>query len=445
MTTLDKRTVQKLSELIQVRSVSKADYTEDKKEFARLQRVLAKSFPQVHKRLKKETVGGYGLLYTWEGRDAKALPVLLMAHLDVVPAEDEGSWVHPPFSGKIDGSHVWGRGALDTKVSAFAILEAVERLCAKGGRPLKTVYIAFGMDEEVGGQRGAKAIAEKLRERKLRFEYVLDEGATMVEGMLSFVRAPIALIGIAEKGRLTAELIAEDEEGGHSSFPEKHTAIGLLSEAVRRIESHPFPCRMTYATRQFLSALAPHAPFPLRFLLRHTRLFKGILISALKKDKTTRALLHTTQAVTVIRGGTQENVLPSRADALINLRILPGETITTVLNRYRRIVKNTGIRISAWEKWQPSNPVKPCDIRKPSYAALCAAVAESIPEAVCVPYLVTASTDSRFFEGLTDSIYRFVPLRLSKEELGAIHGKNERVSFENMALAVRFYLSLLTS
>ena len=211
------------------------------KEFLALHEYLKETFPKVHSGLTKETINDYSLLYTWKGSDETLKPILLMAHLDVVPVEpaSEADWQHPPFEGQIQDGYIWGRGALDDKAGVMGLLEAVETLLAEGFRPKRTIYLAFGHDEELGGPNGAAKIAELLLSRKVELDYVLDEGLIIANGILP-VSKPVALIGIAEKGFVSLELSVETE-GGHSSMPPPNTAIGILSEAVNKLEEGQMP------------------------------------------------------------------------------------------------------------------------------------------------------------------------------------------------------------
>src|SRR5512142_1398417 len=153
---------QRLAGALTFKTVSYQDSSAfDAHEFEGFQRYLDDSFPKVHATLNREQVNGYGLLYQWTGSDSSLAPLVLLAHQDVVPIEPgtEGHWTEPPFGGHIAGGYVWGRGALDDKGSLVGALEAVEHLLASGAKPRRTVYLAFGYDEEVGGRRGAAHIA----------------------------------------------------------------------------------------------------------------------------------------------------------------------------------------------------------------------------------------------------------------------------------------------
>ena len=232
--------VTRLSEAIQFKTISFESGTESNTDpFRDFHAFLAKSFPRVHAQLTREVVNDYSLLYTWKGKDDRLKPILLMAHIDVVPVDPDSEklWTHAPFSGKVADGYVWGRGTMDDKVSVLGILEAVEKLLADGFQPQCTVYLAFGHDEEIGGQQGAAKIAALLSQRNVQPEFVLDEGSAITDGIIPGVAAPVAMIGIGEKGDLSLQLTVTSP-GGHSSLPPSESAIGILSRAIDKVETH---------------------------------------------------------------------------------------------------------------------------------------------------------------------------------------------------------------
>src|SRR2546430_366400 len=308
----------------------------DAREFAGLHRYLRDSFPKLHAALKLEKVNGSGLLYEWTGSDPGLAPVVLLAHQDVVPIEPgaEGRWTEPAFGGRIADGYVWGRGALDDKGSLVGILEAVEHLVAAGGKPRRTVYLGFGYDEEVGGRRGAARIADLLATRNVHPEFVLDEGGALATGLIAGVSAPVALIGIAEKGYVTVELTAQ-AEGGHSSMPPEATAVGILAAGLTRRAGRARPRAIRGPTADMFDYLGPEMRFAPRLVMANRWLLGGILTSQFGKTPQGNALLRTTTAPTVLQAGGKENVLPSTAPALVNFRILPGDSVASVLEHVR--------------------------------------------------------------------------------------------------------------
>lgn len=414
----------------------------DPRPFAELREVFARSFPRLHATLHREIVSEHSLLYTWEGTDPALPPILLMGHLDVVPVEagTEARWTHPPFSGAIADGFVWGRGTLDTKGSVVAMLAAVEGLLERGFRPRRTVYLAFGHDEEVSGRRGAKAIAELLAGRGVKLEWVLDEGgAILADGAFPGADAPVALVGVAEKGYLTLRVTAEGP-GGHSAMPPRESSVAKLARAIRNLDEHPFPPRLREPIPAFLVAIAARMPFARRVALANLWLTRPLVARALGRDPTTAALVRTTIAVTILQAGTKENVVPQTAEATVNLRLLPGDTVDTALARLRRIV-GADVRVEpAGPGWNPS-PVSPRATN--AYQTLSAVIQRLLPDTVVAPSLVAGATDSRYYVPIAASTFRFVPLALTRRDLARIHGTDERIAIEDLARCVAFFALLI--
>ncbi|HEX9229688.1 MAG TPA: M20/M25/M40 family metallo-hydrolase, partial [Arthrobacter sp.] len=207
-----------LAELVRFRTVSsRLDHEADAAEFEGFIAALARLYPAVHTALDLERVNGSALLFRWSGTgpDAAARPSVLMAHYDVVPAGDPEAWTHPPFSGHIDGTHLWGRGTLDDKGQLVAVMEAAESLLEAGFAPARDLYFSFGNNEETAGASAAAA-AELLAGRGVTPWLVLDEGGAVAGGAFPGVTRPAAVVGVAEKGILDVELLTRDA-GGHAS------------------------------------------------------------------------------------------------------------------------------------------------------------------------------------------------------------------------------------
>jgi carboxypeptidase PM20D1 len=433
----------RLSQAIQHRTLSYRDLADSSRgEFERFQGFLARSFPRVHQRLATESVDHQSLLYTWKGKNGALKPILLMAHMDVVPvdAASESLWKHPPFSGAVADGFVWGRGTMDDKGSVLGILEAVEHLLNEGFLPERTVYLAFGHDEEIGGQNGAAKIAELLRSRKVELEYVLDEGMNILSGIIDGISSPVAMVGIAEKGYLSIRLIAESA-GGHSSIPPSDTAISALSRALQRLQGAPFPARLNGPTRQMLEFLGPEMAWPKKLALANLRLFGVLITNQLAASPLTNAAIRTTLAPTIFNAGVQENVLPTKATAVINLRILPGETIAGTLEHVRKAVDDPKVRLTALPVQMEPSAVS--SIESPSFRLLQRTIGQTIPEAIVAPALLVAATDSRHYAGLTKNIFRFLPITLRPEDTKRYHGIDERIAIDDYERCIRFYAQLI--
>lgn len=414
----------------------------DPAEFAGLRRFLEESYPRVHASLRRELIDGAALLYTWEPQRAEAPPALLLAHHDVVPVDPgtERTWSHPPFAGTIADGFVWGRGALDDKAALIAILDAVETLLEEGLAPRRSVLIASGPDEEVGGFGGACRVAERVRSMGIRPEYVLDEGLLVTDGILPGIRAPVALVGVAEKGNATVVLEARGA-AGHASMPPRRTAAGRLARAIARIEQNPFPSALGGAARGMLRALAPAVAPPVRWLLSCPGPLEPLVRALLALAPETNALVRTTVATTVIAAGVKENVLPDTARATLDVRVIPGDGVDAVVRRLRDIVADDSVEVRLLPG--AAEPSAISSTSSAAYVALERAVARAHPDALIAPSLVLAATDSRHFRGLAGDVYHFRPWRLTRGEIARIHGIDERIRVDDLGRGVEFFRDVL--
>lgn len=435
----------RLSTAITFRTVSGLDDpATNAAEFDKLHAFLEQQFPKVHATLKREVVGNKALLYTWQGSDASAKPVALMAHQDMVPIAPgtDKAWSVDPFSGEIKDGYIWGRGTLDNKSNLFAQMEAVEGLIAAGFQPKQTVYFVMGDDEEVSGLRGALPIAELLKSRGVRLDWVLDEGLLVLDGAVPGLSKPAALIGLAEKGYGTF-FLSLDTAPGHSSMPPQHSAIGSMSAALARLEANPMPGGIQGIAGQMFGALAPEMSGVNRVALSNLWLTAPLVQGMLEKSPSTNAMLRTTTALTIVRAGNKDNVLPGRIEAAVNFRILPGDSIDSVEAYLRKTLANDDIKIKRYPGNSEPSPVSPTDSN--GYRAIQQAVRQTFPDAVVAPGLMTAATDSRHFSLVSDAVYRFSPFHLKGEDLTRFHGTNERLSVVNYGEMIGFYHQLLSN
>ncbi len=434
---------QRLAGAIPMRTISSfEDARRNSAEFEKLHAYLAQRFPRLHATLKKEVVGQHALLYTWAGSDAAARPVALMAHQDIVPIAPgtESAWEVDPFAGQIKDGFIWGRGTGDNKGNLLAQMEAIEALIVSGFQPRQTVYLVMGDDEEVSGLRGARPIAQLLKSRGVRLDWVLDEGLLVTEGVLSGIDKPVALIGVAEKGYGTF-FLSVDTVPGHASMPPSRSAIGTLSAALAKLEAHPMPASLKGVAADMFGALAPEMHGVNRVLLSNLWLFGPLVERQLEKGASTNAMLRSTTALTIVRAGNKDNVLPGRAEAAVNFRILPGDSLAKVEQHIRRTIANEAIAIKAYPGNAEPTPV--ASSSNASYGIVQQSVQQAFPEALVVPGLYIAASDSRHFIDVADSIYRFSPIRATHEDLKRFHGSNERLSIANYAEMIRFYHQLL--
>ncbi len=433
--------LERFAAALRIRTVSRAERPRvDAARIRALHDHLHASFPRVHAALSREVVADHSLLYTWPGTQPEAAGVLLLAHQDVVPATEAG-WTHPPFSGARADGHVWGRGAIDDKSSLLAQLEAVEWLLADGFQPNRTVVLAFGHDEEVGGADGAGAMASLLASRGQRFEFSLDEGLPIARGIVPGAGVDVAGIAVAERGIVNVELVAE-AEGGHGAMPPPQTAAGIVAAAVARLEAHPLPPRLTPAMRAFVGAIGPEMPLPRRAIFANLWLFEPLVVRTLTGRPSTNATVRTTFAVTMLEGSPQANVLPQRARAVVNVRMLPGDTIDGALAAVREIVGDDRVRVIALEdlRKEPS-PIARHDTR--AFSAIDRAVKEVHPSAITAPGLMVVSTDTFHYLTVAADSYRHLPLLMGPEDTTRPHGVDERLSEASYLDMIRFYRQVI--
>ena len=433
----------RLAEAIQIRTISTEDPVDfDSTEFNRFVDYLENSYPRIERHLKKTIINHYSFLYEWRGKHDTIKPVILVAHLDVVPApeEDLNSWTDPPFSGEIKDGKIWGRGAMDDKVGVIGILEAVEHLLMDGFEPQRTIYLAFGHDEENGGSQGAKSIAEFLKTKGVEPEFVLDEGYTITQGLVPGVLTDLALIGIAEKGFASIKL-SINLDGGHSAMPNDETAIELITRAISKLENNPFQAEITEPVQQFLEHVGPEMRFQEKLVFANNILFKSMILGIYQQSPRSRAVVQTTMAPTVFNAGIKENVIPSSASSIINFRILPGTTIEEVIQNVHKTIDDDRIQLSL--KDFHSEPSKVSSTNSAGYTIINQSVKEVFPYAITAPNLVIAATDGRHYGSICENVYRFIPIRLTPDNINALHGINECIPIEEFMDVIRFYVQLI--
>eukprot|EP01111_Echinosteliopsis_oligospora_P001880 TRINITY_DN1275_c0_g1_i1.p1 TRINITY_DN1275_c0_g1~~TRINITY_DN1275_c0_g1_i1.p1 ORF type:complete len:488 (-),score=133.36 TRINITY_DN1275_c0_g1_i1:1197-2660(-) len=419
----------RLSEAVKIPTVSHENETQtDHKHMLQFHALLREYFPLCHARLAPITINGGSLIFQWEGQDKTKLPVMMYAHMDVVPADNPDSWSHSPFSGDIADGFIWGRGTMDDKQQVMSILEAAEELLANNHQPKRTIYFAFGHDEEIGGHHGANFISQWFTERGIKFEYTMDEGLVILKGPGAFpaIDKDIALIGIAEKGELTLELSLKTE-GGHASMPPKTTAIGQLAKAITKLEENQHKPSFL-GCGLMLDYLGRDCKFPVKSIMANLWLFGRPIFTFFSNVPTLNSMIRTTTAVTMIDGGVKSNVLPKSARAIVNHRIAPHDTVDSVIARDRSIINDPSIEIKIKSKQEPS---KVSDPTAPGYKVIHHTILSLFPNTLVSPGLMVAKTDSPWFYHLSKNVYRFNPLICYKGDTSRIHGIDERISVDN--------------
>lgn len=411
--------------------------------FEGFQHYLTTTYPKVFSTLTVQHFGQYALLMHWPGSDPTLEPILLMAHQDVVPIAQgtDNQWTHPPFAGEISEGFIWGRGALDIKSSLIAMLEMAEWMLEHHLTPKRGIYFYFGDDEEIGGLSASKT-ADYCLAKNIKFNFVLDEGGLVISDLIPGLPVPTALVAVAEKGYMDINLSTQGK-GGHSSMPPQNTAIGRLSRAINRLETNPFPLELGELQRAMFEAMGSRMSFKNRLVLANLWLLSKVVTTRLASNPSIAALLRTTTAPTIFTAGVKANVLPVKASANINFRILPGDTPKSVLQRVRKVIDDSAVTIKVMDAWGPS---KISRLESFGFNTIKLAIKTLYNnEVVVTPYLLMGATDSRHFLALTDDVYRFLAYQIEQADIQRFHGTNERISIKNYVRMINFYYLIMNA
>lgn len=437
----DRAAVERLRALIRVPTVSRAaPEVADESAFERFRALLAELYPLMHARLRPELVAGGTLLFRWSGRE-EGDPAVLMAHYDVVPADEPG-WTHPPFDAELTGEgdeqRIWGRGAIDDKGMLASIAEAVEAALADGVTPAHDIYLSFGHNEETAGT-GAQAVVDLLESRGVRCGMVIDEGGAIVEGILPGVQGPIAMIGLSEKGIAGVELIAE-KQGGHAATPAPNGATAVLARAILRLDAHPARAALSEPTIAMLEAVSTRAPGIRGWVYRHARALRGPLARVMARSGPEQAaVVRTTRAITRLSGSAGDNVLAERATARVNVRIATGSTVENAVRDIRAVVGDeVQVRLV-----YGSDPPPVSRSSGPVWDALTRAIAATFPHTIPSPFIMIQASDARRFTRISDTVYRFLPFDLRLDEREALHAVDERIRVSTYLDGIRFFRRLI--
>lgn len=434
--------IERFVEALSYRTISFEDPEDfDSTQFEQFNAFLLNTYPSVFEKCEHTIISDYSHIIKWEGTQQELDPIILMAHIDVVPIANLRAWTVHPFEEGVKDGVIYGRGTIDDKSNLVAIMEAVDALIKEGFQPSRTVYLTFGHDEEILGYNGAAKIASHFEAKGVKAHFVLDEGLTITEGLVPGMNSDrVALVGVAEKGFLSLELTV-NSVGGHSSLPERETSIDILSRAVHRLKSNPPKATLTPVIKGFLLKLGTEFGFWQKLAVTNSWLFESLIVKSFTGSAGGNANLRTTVAPTIFEAGIKENIVPTTARAVVNFRIIPGETQEDVIAYVRNTIDDERILIAPLS--QGSNPSPISSINTNAYESLEKTIKELFPDVLIAPSLVVGATDSRYFTKVSDNVYRFSPMVLNKANLNCFHGLDERLPVEEYIDIINYYRRLI--
>ncbi|MDR1537372.1 MAG: M20/M25/M40 family metallo-hydrolase [Clostridiales bacterium] len=425
-----------LSKMIQVPTINDGsiDPYEIHSNFNKFHELLKALFPLCHSEMERVDLQTDALLFRLKGADSSKGAIVLMAHQDVVPAD--GLWKHDPFSGDIDDSRVWGRGAVDTKGSLCAIFEALESLIAEGFTPSRDIYISSSNNEETMGDGAARAV-NYFKKNGIPVEIVSDEGGAIIESPMPGLSGHYAMLGIVEKGIANVKFTARSS-GGHASAPPKNSPIAKLSAFVSDIDKRPpFESKLSEPLCQMFEALAPSMSFPYRFLFGNLWLFGPIIKLAMPAiSSQANAMLRTTCAFTMAQGSKAANVMPETASVTANVRFIMHQPREESLDLLKEASVKHGLEMEVLYSHDCSPYV---DIGSSQYQYVEDCLSKTFPNAGIAPYIMIGGTDSRHFSEICKCVVRCSPIIMDSQQLNSMHAADENVYIDSIAQAVDFY------
>jgi acetylornithine deacetylase/succinyl-diaminopimelate desuccinylase-like protein len=364
-------------------------------------------------------------------------PILLQHHMDVVPA-DPASWSQPPFGGTQAEGYIYGRGAIDMKSFGIMALAAMIQIRQKNTPRKRDILFLAAADEEIGGDFGTGWMVENCW-KDLQPEFVWDEGAFGLRGL--FGPRPTFFVAVAEKQTVWTRMVAAGEPG-LASVPRDNNPVTILTRALRKLEEHLFQPRLTEIPQEMFRRIGLSLSFPQSFLLQNLKnpLIWRIARKSLTTTPLINAMLRNLVTPTQLKGSDKENVIPETAEATLDIRLLPGENPQAFVRKMEKIVNDDRIHFILPETIHPSSV---SDYGSDFFKALEETIISEVPEALVVPILTPGGTDSLFYRQRGVNAYGLVPILIDNDEVERMHGIDERISLDNLALGIRVMTGVL--
>jgi acetylornithine deacetylase/succinyl-diaminopimelate desuccinylase-like protein len=362
-------------------------------------------------------------------------PILLLSHIDVVPA-DPTAWTFPPLSGAIRNGAVYGRGTLDDKGHGIVFAAALALLKQEKVPRSRDLVFCATADEEIGGPAGAVWMVENHWEALGPPTVVWNEGGASAATEILEGRV---LNGIAttEKREVWLRLVTEGE-GGHGSQPSADGANERLIRALARVGAHRTPLHITPTVAELSRRMSEEAGFPLSFVLRHLAnplVLRGVS-GRLTEQRLANATVRDTIALTGLRSGLKHNVIPRTASAKLDIRLLPDTDADAFLEKLEEVIDDDSVRLENVLGSVPEIvPASPWDHEL--FRAIETEMERELPGSVTVPLLSIGGTDSRLFRRRGVPAYGYIPALYTPEVAASIHGPDERIFLEELERAIR--------
>ncbi len=377
-----------------------------------------------------ESTPGRGNLYARLRGSGRGRPIILLAHLDVVPADARG-WRVPPFSGLRDHGYVHGRGALDAKGVAVVELMTLIALKRAGDSPPRDVILLATADEEAGGKAGAGWIVEHRPDLLGDAEFLVTEGDHI---HVQPNGRKVVHVAVAEKTPCWVKLTARGE-AGHGSTPPPETAVTRLVRALDKLRRYRTAVRVVRPVEDYFAALAELEHEPLRTKLMHLgdSLEDPAFFADFTRNPSQNALIRNTITPTVLQGSAKTNVIPDEASAQLDCRLLPGERPADFIALLREVIADENVHLETLLSF----PASSSDTTSGFMKAVRRLAASDLGGAPVVPSVISGFTDSHYFREHGVASYGFVPFVLTEDDERTVHGLNERISVDNLRDGVR--------
>jgi len=425
---------ERLGGAVRIRTISRSVHghslsalrREDSAAFKALHAYLSRSFPEAHRVMRREVIAEHSLLYEWRGSDPSLEPVVIGAHMDVAPITPGTlmSWTEKPFSGALKDDVIWGRGTLDDKAFISGLFEAIEALSKAGFQPKRSLFLALSHDQLRGGEVGTRALAAALATHSQKFHVVLTEGMVIVTGFVPEIPAPIALVGVGEKGQASFLLQATGD-----------ASADKLEAAQKRLEAAPMAAAFSGPAQYQFEYLASEFPFAIRVAVANRWLFSSLLESRIAESEGSEALIRTLVTSTNVPPGYDDKGLPEHP-TIVTYRLRPGDTLEQVKAHATRVVADSSITLTLLDGASAAPPVSP--VSAPELLALQRVVEGVFPESVFAPSLVLGSTDARHYRDLSPNVFRFRPVILGPADMSRSRNSDERIALGDYKRVVSF-------